>query len=119
DARHPADVAVQQQVVAFVEQGQVDHRRAGADLAVVAVRLRAQFGAGEGEVAEVARDGGDRRVLQGRLGVREGREEGVDLVPRVLGVVDVAGQGQRVPDRGAGHRCPVVEEHGRAAYSAP
>ena len=49
---------------------------------------------------------------------RERREQGVDLVARVLRVVDVAAQRQRVPHRRAGDRRAVVEQLRRAVDSA-
>src|SRR4051794_1622266 len=111
-AGHPARVAVDQQVVASVEDREVGRALVAVRLAVlfVAVRGVADFPGFEPEVHDVAGDRRDRGVLPPGLRLREGRHESIDLVARVLRVVSRTALRQRVPHRLARPRRLVVEQ---------
>src|SRR4051812_3345835 len=111
-AGHPARVAVDQQVVASVEDREVGRALVAVRLAVlfVAVRGVADLPGFEPEVHDVAGDRRDRWVLPPGLRFREGRHERVDLVARVLRVVSRTALRQRVPHRLARPRRLVVEQ---------
>src|SRR5699024_7377746 len=112
-AGDPAHVAVEQQVVAAVEQGEVDDTGKVVD-ALVLLELTVEHAAVEGEVDDVAGDRGDRRVLLTGFGLGEARHDRVPLVAGVLGVLDGVSLWECVPHGVARAWCVLVEEFGHA-----
>lgn len=119
-AGHPARVAVDQQVVAAVEDREIRRTLIAVRLTVlvVAVRRVADLPSLEPEVHDIPRNRGHRGVFAARLRFGEGRHEGVDLVARVLRVVGRTALRQRVPHRAAGPRGFGVEQPGAAGNPA-
>src|SRR5690606_30773583 len=114
-ARHPAEIAVDQQIVAAVEDRQIGRALTlmGGGAGLVAVGGVADLPRLEVEQAHITRDGRDGRVLPMRRSGDPG-DERVDLVAGVFGVIGVAGLGQRIPDGCAGQRRLGIEQPGSA-----